>query len=67
MKPTCPMCSGTNLKKIEDKLYRCGKCNMLTDGIDDGTVGHGRPENNASRNEEFEQRQKARRRRTRRR
>jgi len=43
---TCPMCGGTNLKPIEDKLYRCGNCNMLTDGIDDGTVGRGRPEDN---------------------
>jgi len=60
---TCPMCGGTNLKPIEDKLYRCGNCNMLTDGIDDGTVGRGRPEDNAARNEEYQQRQAARRRR----
>ena len=61
MEPTCPMCGGSNLAKLEDKLYRCRKCNMLTDAIDDGTVGRGRPENNAARNEEYSNRQRARR------
>ena len=62
--PTCPKCRGP-VVPLEDKLYRCDSCKMLTDCEDDGTVGRGRPEKNAMRNEEFQNRQEARKRRQR--
>lgn len=63
--PFCPMCNGNNLTKLEDKLFRCNNCNMLTDGIDDGDVGYKPPSRNASKKEEYEKRKADRERRQR--
>lgn len=55
----CPRCKRP-VVKIEDRLYRCDNCKMLTDCEDDGTVGYGNQERHAERKEEYELRQKKR-------
>ena len=57
----CPKC-GSKVQQIETgpNLYRCNECKMLTDCEDDGVVGYGNPTRFASRDEEFQQRQKQR-------
>lgn len=51
----CPKC-GRKVVPIEDKLFRCDHCNMLTDCEDDGTVGYGSQQRYAERKEEYENR-----------
>jgi hypothetical protein len=61
--PRCPKCHGFDLQKMEDHppLYRCRKCNMLTDCQDDGDIGkRNNPERHAISKEEFHNRQRAR-------
>lgn len=58
------MCKGTDLVKLEDHppLYRCRKCNMLTDAINDGDLGkRTSPERYAENKEEYQNRQRERR------
>jgi len=55
----CPK-YGRPCTQIEDKLFRCDSCKMLTDGIDDGDVGYGRQDRHAERKEEYQIRQKNR-------
>jgi hypothetical protein len=55
----CPRC-GRQCTRMEDRLYRCETCKMLTDGIDDGDVGYGRQDRYAERKEEYLLRKKQR-------
>ncbi len=59
--PCCPKCKGTNMVKLEDRLFRCRVCNMLTDGVDDGDIGkRTSPDRYAENKEEFQNRQRNR-------
>ena len=62
--PDCPWC-GDNRQVYEegDRNYWCRGCNRSFDAEDDGTIGYGRPDQNAIRREEHELRQRTRKRR----
>lgn len=55
----CPRC-GRPTTQLEAKLWRCDRCRVLTDGIDDGDIGYGRQDRYAERKEEYEERQRRR-------
>lgn len=55
----CPRCNSSVIQ-IEDRLYRCDRCKMLTDCEDDGDIGYGRQDRYAERKEEYHIRQRER-------
>lgn len=59
VKLKCPKCNGP-VVPMEDKLYRCDRCRMLTDCQEDGDIGYGNQERYAERKEAFQARQRDR-------
>ncbi len=57
----CPRCGRPGAKSGE-KIFFCGDCQMEFEPGDDGPIGRGRPDVIAERREEFQLRERARKR-----
>lgn len=56
--PKCPLCKTSKYVRVNGpKDYTCLDCKMDFDGVDDGTVGYGRPEKYAERAERRQQKE----------
>ena len=58
----CPKCGRQSSKTIEVGRFWCSPCNIVYEGLEFGGMCDTRPEENAQKKEEYEQRQAARRR-----
>ena len=55
----CPRCGTRKVRPNGDRLWFCSVCDMMFDNSgDDGDIGYRRPETNAARREEYQQRQR---------